>query len=142
MNKFADYAREVGLITLSCIVTGIVIGAADGAAMSLSLSRRGDIQQLGIPIEQALSFWAMGAAGVGGIVAIGVGLPLYYLLFGRRLSRPEFAVIAGASLLGGASFCLAFGGWIMEWSWLGTPCFTVLASILVKAHQINGRVQP
>src|SRR5271156_2342586 len=137
MNQPAHYAREFVVITLSCAVVGIVIGAADGATMSFSLSRRADIQQLGIPTEQALIFWAMGAAAVGGIVAIGVGLPLYYLLFGRRLSRSEFIWIAGASLLGGAAFCAILGGSMMEWCWLATPCFTVLASILVRVRQLR-----
>jgi hypothetical protein len=139
MNKATKYARELALITLCCVVAGIVIGAADGAAMALSVTRRAEIQQLGISTEQALSFSAMGAAAVGGIVAIGVGLPLYYLLFSRRLSRFEFIWIAGASLLGGVAFCAMLGGSIMEWSWLATPCFTVLASILVRAHQISRR---
>jgi|HubBroStandDraft_1064217.scaffolds.fasta_scaffold229642_2 hypothetical protein len=137
MSKSAHFAREFGLITLGCIVTGIVIGAADGAAMSLSLSRRTDVQQLGVSTTQALSFWAIGAGAVGGIVAIGVGLPLYYLVFRRRLSRSEFVWIAGASFLGGVAFCAILGGSIMEWTWLATPCFTVLASVLVRLRQLR-----
>jgi hypothetical protein len=88
-------------------------------------------RELGISPEHAALVWASGAAQLGGITGLLIGVPLSGIFFKGRPSIFEFLCVALASLVGGVLYCFAFGDSLMELSWLATPVFAVLASLVV-----------
>jgi len=135
-----NWLRELASISAACFAAGMLIGASDGAAMTLSVGFAHRDQDLGISLGEAMRFWAAGAGGIGAVVGALVGVPSYYIFFSPRISRGEFFAIAFVSLIGGTAFCFAFGGSLVELSWLATPCFTALASLLVWLNKRRSKL--
>jgi hypothetical protein len=122
---------DLSRVAFFSTIAGVVIGAADGVAMTLSPHSVSSDRELGISPAHAALMWASGAAELGGITGLLVGVPLSGIFFKGRPSVFEFFCVTLASLIGGVLFCFAFGDSLMELSWLATPGFAVLASLVV-----------
>lgn len=138
-------SRRVGEfcgMAIACAAAGSMIGAVDGASTVASTVLYRDTVYAGIGITQVMWSWAVMAAGVGAIAGGVVGVPLYYLVFGRRLSVTDFFKVATISLIGGVVVCLAIGEFAIELSWLATPTIAVAASFMLSGQraitQTNG----
>jgi MFS family permease len=125
--------REFGGITLARAGAGLVIGAFDGAAMSMSFTAFDN--EPGINKIKAALLWAIGACGLGAIIGVFVGVLPYYVLFSRQLSSGEFFQIATVSLIAGSAVCLVTERFLLEISWLATPVITILAAVALETRK-------
>jgi len=132
-------AWDILRVAFFSAIAGVVIGAADGIAMTLSPQFVRTSREVGGSAANAALLWGSGAAELGAITGVLIGVPLSAMFFKGRPSVFEFFCVAISSLIGGVLFCFAFGGSLMELSWLATPGIAILASPVVWSFTRRGK---